>query len=172
VVIVNAEAALEVEARFNACYLLHGPAVLAYARRRTSHADALDVLTETFTIAWKRCAAGDEPTIGWLIRTASNVLSNLHRGQVRQQGLAIRLAEMQRHAQPGDPADLVSSADHLRSALLSLSKQDRESLLLVAWDELDNQQLAIALDCKPATAAVRLHRARRRFASALERTSL
>lgn len=169
---MNADTASEVEARFNAYYLLHGPAVLAYARRRTTHADALDVFTETFTIAWMRCAAGDEPTIGWLIRTASNVLSNLHRGQLRQQGLASRLAETQRHTDGGDPANLVSGSDHLRSALQSLSEGDREVLLLVAWDELDNRQLAIALDCQPATAAVRLHRARRRFASALERTSL
>jgi RNA polymerase sigma-70 factor (ECF subfamily) len=44
---------------------------------------------------------------------------------------------------------------------------NREILLLVAWEDLDPSSAAAALGCSRATFAVRLHRARRRLASAM-----
>jgi RNA polymerase sigma-70 factor (ECF subfamily) len=48
-----------------------------------------------------------------------------------------------------------------------LGQGDQEVLLLVAWDELRREQAAKVLGVSTGTFAVRLHRARRRFARAL-----
>ena len=54
-------------------------------------------------------------------------------------------------------------------ALASLSPADQELLRLVAWEELGNQQIAAVLGITPNAVAIRLHRARARFADALAR---
>jgi acyl transferase domain-containing protein len=54
-------------------------------------------------------------------------------------------------------------------ALASLSTSDQEILRLVAWEELGNQAIAAVLGITPNAVAIRLHRARGRFAAALER---
>jgi DNA-directed RNA polymerase specialized sigma24 family protein len=55
----------------------------------------------------------------------------------------------------------------VRRALGSLSERDQELLLLVAWDRLEREQAAKVLGVRAGAFAVRLHRARRRFARAL-----
>ena len=62
------------------------------------------------------------------------------------------------------PADRESAV--LR-ALRSLGERDQELLLLVAWDGLERGQAAKVLGVATGAFAVRLHRARRRFARAL-----
>ena len=51
---------------------------------------------------------------------------------------------------------------------MSLPEQDRELLLLMAWEHLELRQAAEVLGVRPNTLAVRLHRARRRLSAALE----
>ena len=57
----------------------------------------------------------------------------------------------------------------LLDALARLSDADRELLLLIAWDGLSPAEAATVLAIKPATARVRLLRARRRLTQALSR---
>ena len=57
----------------------------------------------------------------------------------------------------------------LAAALASLNDADRELLLLIAWDALSPAEAATVLGVKPATARVRLLRARRRLTQALSR---
>ena len=57
----------------------------------------------------------------------------------------------------------------LTAALARLSGSDRELLLLIAWDGLSPAEAATVLGIKPATARVRLSRARRRLTQALSR---
>jgi RNA polymerase sigma-70 factor (ECF subfamily) len=52
-------------------------------------------------------------------------------------------------------------------ALAALSERDREVLLLVAWEELSPARAARVRGVSANTCAVRLYRARRRFARAL-----
>jgi len=52
-----------------------------------------------------------------------------------------------------------------------LSPADQEVLRLVAWEELGNQAIAAVLGITPNAVAIRLHRARARFAEALARES-
>ena len=59
----------------------------------------------------------------------------------------------------------------LRSALRSLSRLDREALLLVAWDDLTPSQAARSLNIKPTAFRVRLLRARRRLQAKLKDAS-
>ena len=55
----------------------------------------------------------------------------------------------------------------LARALAALDARDRELVLLVAWEGLSLAEAAAALGCRSGTAAVRLHRARRRLHTAL-----
>ena len=49
------------------------------------------------------------------------------------------------------------------TALAGLKDDDREALLLTAWDGLSADQAAAVLGCSKAAFQVRLHRARRRL---------
>ena len=64
----------------------------------------------------------------------------------------------------GDPLDQPPALE----ALAQLGEGDRELLCLVAWEGLGREELARALGISRAVLRLRLMRARRRFATALE----
>jgi RNA polymerase sigma-70 factor (ECF subfamily) len=70
---------------------------------------------------------------------------------------------------PGDGVLAGVTDPALVAALARLSESDRELLLLIAWDGLSPAEAATVLAIKPATARVRLLRARRRLTQALSR---
>ncbi len=70
---------------------------------------------------------------------------------------------------PGEGALAVITDPVLAAALMRLNDADRELLLLIAWDALSPAEAATVLGIKPATARVRLLRARRRLTQALSR---
>jgi len=156
----------ERERSFVELYERHYPAVYAYALRRTDEASARDVAAETFLVAWRRQDEVGSRELPWLLRTAQLALRNSQRAGRRQQRTAGRLA-----TEPAvlveDPADSYDDGAAVRVALLALSGEDRELLRLVAWEQLDNAAVAAVLGCSTGTAAVRLHRARRRLRRAL-----
>ena len=45
-------------------------------------------------------------------------------------------------------------------------------LLLAVWDDLDRAEIAQVIGCSTANVTLRLHRARRRFAAAIEQSRL
>ena len=55
----------------------------------------------------------------------------------------------------------------VRTAFAALRDEDRELLLLVAWEGLDAAAIAAVAGCSRNAARIRIHRARRRFARAL-----
>jgi RNA polymerase sigma-70 factor (ECF subfamily) len=63
--------------------------------------------------------------------------------------------------------DAPREAAAVEAALRTLTPRDREVLLLAVWDGLDRAAIAAALGCSKANASLRLHRARRRLATAL-----
>jgi RNA polymerase sigma-70 factor, ECF subfamily len=155
-------------ARFDALFREHQRLVLAYAMRRTQTvADAEDVAAETFTIAWRKLAVipSDEP-LPWLYAVARRVLANQRRGLGRRERLAalLRVEDVATPLRAGEDLDGPAFA-----ALATLSPSDQELLRLVAWEELGNQQIAAVLGITPNAVAIRLHRARERFATALDR---
>jgi RNA polymerase sigma-70 factor (ECF subfamily) len=157
-------------ARFERLYDRASLQVLGYALRRAgSPEDAADVVAETFLIAWRRLDEvpdGDEGRL-WLYGVARRVLANQRRGRQRRERLEARLrdevAVVSAPALAGRPAP--DSA--VMAALARLDEADRELLTLVAWENLDRDQLATMLGCSRATVRVRLHRARHRFARLL-----
>jgi RNA polymerase sigma factor (sigma-70 family) len=152
------------EERFRAVFS-HLGAVAAYARRR-GHRDAEALAAEVMTIAWRRLAdvPADDPR-PWLFATARNlVLADSRRSSVGA------IADLPDEAVSAAP-EAVELDPALYSALRSLSRLDREALLLVAWDDLTPSQAARSLDIKPTAFRVRLLRARRRLQAKLKDAS-
>lgn len=171
---------MERRLRFELLYAKHAPAVKAYVLRRSDTSTADDIVAEVFIVCWRRFDETPPDPLPWLLGVARRVLSTQRRGERRRGALRDRLAET--HAHP--PADmttdplvaspeieddpLASVADAaLAGALAQLSDDDRELLLLIAWDGLSPAEAATVLGLKPVTVRVRLLRARRRLTLAL-----
>ncbi|MBE2317921.1 sigma-70 family RNA polymerase sigma factor [Solirubrobacter sp. CPCC 204708] len=150
---------------FDALYAAHRDDVWRYFKRR-SPADHEDLVTEVFLVAWRRAGEVPHEPLPWLYGVARRVLANHRRAGDRRDALAERAAA---HAAPAAPdlAEAVGLRTDLARALAELSDQDRELVLLVAWEGLTLAEAAAALGCRRGTAAVRLHRARRRLHTAL-----
>jgi RNA polymerase sigma-70 factor (ECF subfamily) len=158
-------------ARFRAAYDGHRDAVWRYLRRRCADPGAAeDLTTEVFLVAWRRRRELPAEPLPWLYGVARRVVANHRRGAARGAALAERMRAAPAPA-PGDPSDLVGLRQSLAGALALLSDRDRELVLLVAWEGLRVDEAARVLGCRRGTAAVRLHRARRRLRAALEETA-
>lgn len=156
-------------ARFETLFTDHQRPVLAYAMRRTQAlADAEDVTAETFAIAWRKLDAVPADALPWLYAVARRVLANHRRGHGRRERLAalLRVDDVPTPLRAGEDNDGPTFA-----ALASLRPADQEVLRLVAWENLGNNEIAAVLGITPNAVAIRLHRARARFADALARAS-
>lgn len=156
--------------QFSRLYREQGRAILAYALRRVEdREDAADVLAETFLIAWRRLAevpAGAEARL-WLYAVARRTIANLHRSERRRTRLGGRLAESLRTELATQPAPTGEAAEALR-AMAGLGEEDRELLLLVAWEGLSPGEAAKVLGVSSLAARSRLLRARRRLRALIE----
>jgi RNA polymerase sigma-70 factor, ECF subfamily len=153
--------------RFEELYREQYGAVRGYLLRRAEPELAADALSETFLAAWRRLDRLPPDPLPWLLGTARKALANQRRSARRLSALHERAAG----AEPppgGDPAERAGEAELLHRALRELPERDRELLMLVAWEGLDPGRAATAAGVSRATLAVRLHRARRRLAEALE----
>jgi RNA polymerase sigma-70 factor (ECF subfamily) len=153
------------EGLFEAC---HRP-VLAYAARRCpTLADAEDVVADVFVVSWRRLddvPEGDEALL-WLFGVARRTISNSRRGRVRRQRLQARLEATTAASAPAQPG-IDEEGGPALEALARLSGTDQELLRLVAWEELTHAEIADVLGISTNAVAIRLHRARARFAEAL-----
>ena len=138
------------------------PDLMLYALRRVGSGTADDIVSETYTVAWRKWI--DPPATDprpWLFGIARNIVRN----ELRRAGRAERFHRRLRVDVTAEPQGL--GADFGR-AFASLSADDQEILRLIAWEDLEPSQLAEALKIKPGTAATRLSRARSRLETALE----
>ncbi len=143
----------------------HERAVLAYAlRRTTSRADAEDAAAETWAIAWRRRDALPADPLPWLFATARRVLANQHRGGRRRLALVERISSLVQRA----PSEMIVGEPQgpVALALARLRPDDAELLRLVAWEGLEHARIAATLGISTNAVAIRLHRARTRFAAA------
>jgi RNA polymerase sigma-70 factor (ECF subfamily) len=157
---------MDAQARFEALYREHGGAVRRYVRRRSEAQSADDVVADVFVVAWRRLGDIPDDPLPWLLGVARRVLANRHRGEARNHALQERVRSEQTRAAPARSPDEPAATD-VWDALAALSERDREALLLVAWEELTPARAARVLGVSANTFAVRLYRARRRFARAL-----
>ena len=148
---------------FDDLFGAHSAAVLAYAARRTANeADAEDVVAETFVVAWRRLADAPAEPRAWLYGIARRVLANQRRAAERRTSLVRRLASFAARAAPTSPSEVPAI-----EALAMLRPDDQELLKLVAWEELTHAEIAEVLGISLNAVAIRLHRARQRFAATL-----
>lgn len=161
---------MKAEARFDAIYREHAGAVRRYVRRRCDADSTDDVVADVFVVAWRRLGEVPDDPLPWLLGVARRVLANRYREDARGSALDRRMRSEQVHAQPLAEADRPEPGAVWR-ALSVLSERDREVLLLVAWEGLSSARAARVLGVSANTFAVRLYRARRRFARELEHGS-
>lgn len=159
----------ERQQRFRELYESTSPRIVAYALRRSgSPEDAADVVAESFTIAWRRLDDLRDVAEGlpWMYAICRRVAANHLRRNHRRTELTDRIGAELRHATRESPDGTEAS---LAAAVLQrLDEPDREILMLVAWEGLDSQQLARALECSPTAARIRLHRARQRLGTLMQ----
>jgi RNA polymerase sigma-70 factor, ECF subfamily len=155
--------------QFELIYNQHAPAVKAYVMRRARDAVADDVVSDVFTVCWRRLPDVPEDSLPWLIGVASRVLQTQRRTDARRDRLRERLTDAGTPAKREEPA--LGPAATLGGALAQMRNSDRELLLLIAWDGLSPTEAAAVLGIAPVTVRVRLHRARNRLRLALLETS-
>ena len=148
--------------RFRLLYDAAYPKVMAYVMRRArSQDDVPDVVSEVFVTVWRRLdGIPDGPLrMPWVYGVARRALANHYRSSTRKAALQARLE--------AEPVTHSGDFDLVHEALDSLRPDDREILRLAAWEDLDNDEIAVVVGVSPGVAAVRLHRARKRLARAL-----
>jgi RNA polymerase sigma-70 factor (ECF subfamily) len=140
-----------------------------YVRRRADATDADDIVADALLVLWRRL---DDVPVGaelpWAYQAARRCLANHRRSDRRRAGLVERLWSRRSDEPAADPAAEADGDDALTTAMAKLSIDDRELLHLWAWDELEPREIAEVVGASANAVGVRLHRARRRLADALD----
>jgi RNA polymerase sigma-70 factor, ECF subfamily len=159
-------------ARMDALFTSHAADVYAFALRRTSPSAAQDTVSETFLVAWRRLDSVPETPKPWLLGVARRVLANQRRADGRLIALRTRLASPLSSPTNDDFAQLADAetqgGNTVLAALAALTPAERDAITLIAWDGLSVDEAAKVLGCSRAAFYVRIHRARRRLAAALD----
>lgn len=167
-------ASLASPAAFSGVFERHHAAVHRYLARRLGVDLADELAAETFAIAFAKRDRYDGAFADarpWLFGIATKLA---HRHRRREE------RELRAYARTGVDAVVPSPAERsseradsavagraLAAALAALSAAERDVLLLYAWVELDQPEIAVALSIPPGTVKSRLHRARARVRDAL-----
>jgi RNA polymerase sigma-70 factor (ECF subfamily) len=101
---------------------------------------------------------------------ARRVLANHRRGERRRLTRHTELTDEIEHLYAATSHQNEHQSEHagVDEAMSTLSDADRELLALALWEGLDPGEIAQVLGCSRNAARIRLHRARKRFAKALE----
>jgi len=158
------------EQRFRTVHATTYLDLVRFAERRVPRDDAEDVVSTTFMTAWRRVAEMPEDARPWLFGIARNLIRNTARGTARRRDLDVAVAGTSATSS-SDPTVMVGNRLDLVRAWSRLSPRDRETLALVAFDDLSAQQAAVVLGCGRSTFTMRLTRARRRLRDALDHES-
>ena len=145
----------------------HFDAVHGYLSRRVGRSAADDLAASTFTLAFEhRRRFRSEATSArpWLLGIATNLLRNQRRAENRALQALRRLA-------PDDVTPASSGTEEtteLGELLAGLDRDQRNVLLLYAWEELSYEEIANALGIPVGTVRSRLARARARLRARLD----
>ena len=132
---------------------------MAYCLRHAGPQMAEDVVAETFAVVWRKRDQIPDPPLPWLIVVAKNNLSAMRRKHQRQDDVAHRLRPLTELA-AASPEMGVEHRAEILAALDQLNEDDREALLLIAWDGLQVREAARVLGTTPGALRVRILRAR------------
>lgn len=156
------------ENHFEALIRANASDLLAYLERRIDpRADAADVLSETFIIAWKKVGKAPSDEIGgrmWLFTIARNLLLNARRTTRRRLAATDRLRRELEQSRAGtDTADTLA----VRDAVKQLPADLRELVELVHWDGFSLVEAARITGITASTARSRYAAAKGRMRRAL-----
>ena len=155
------------ETRFDRIYEAHHRQILAYCLRRVSREEAYSAANEVFEVAWRRSAdipTGDG-TLPWLYGVARRVLAHQRRSAARFARLTTRAAGYARPYQHEPDQVVVQRHEYemVCGAVNRLSSEDKEMLLLSAWEGLTHAQIAESMKLSLAAVDKRLARAKKRL---------
>jgi RNA polymerase sigma factor (sigma-70 family) len=134
-----------------------------------------DLLGELFVTAFERRAAYRAELADarpWLYGIAANLIRRHHRAEATRYRALGRVPVIT--VAPDYSPEAVASVDaaairpRLASALAELKATDRDVLLLLAWGQLDQGEVAAALGIPLGTVRSRLHRARQQLRPILD----
>ncbi len=138
------------------------PDLLRYfVRRLDDREDAADALADTLIVLWRkerRLPTDGEGIRRYAFGVAARVLSTARRGKLRRTALAERLRDSIATSETTAEADV-----GLGSALAALKADDRELVLLVAWEGFGVAEAGEVLGIRPDAARQRYSRARARL---------
>jgi len=158
---------------FGVVFERHFDPILRYLRRRLGDGPGEEAAAQTFFVAFDRRASFD-PERGdarpWLFGIATNVARRHRRGEVRELRAIAALGS--ETSATGDRAEAKVDAERLRvplaRCLAELPAEEADVLYLLVWAELDQPEIARALEVPLGTVKSRLSRARARLREALD----
>jgi RNA polymerase sigma-70 factor (ECF subfamily) len=160
--------------RFAVIFDRHAPYIHRYLARRLGPQIADDAVAETFLVAFRRRQRydlGRRDARPWLYGIATNLVGQYRRDEVHEHRLRQAVAPDRDELCHADrvAADVTAQAARqmLAGALAELSPEDRDVLLLIAWEELTYGEVAAALAIPVGTVRSRLNRTRRKVRAAL-----
>lgn len=150
----------------------HWVAVYRYCRSRVG-GDGEGVAADTFRLAFERRAGyhtQSDDALPWLLGLATNLIRNHLREQSRGERAVERLdvSPTVDHADAAmDRVEAALLGPALAEALDGISPDDRDTLLLMAWNDLSYPEVAEALEIPVGTVRSRISRARIRLRTSL-----
>lgn len=150
----------------------HALAIAAYATRRVGPTIARDVVADTFRVALEQfdgfdSARGNERA--WLFGIATNVIRRHWRTEERRLRVQARAVRAEVH--PVDPllgvddsVDARRAYERIVDVVAQLPPDDRDLLVLVAWENMSSSEVASVLGIPPGTVRSRLRRIRTQLA--------
>ncbi len=158
---------------FDAAFEAEFASLHRYVARRVGASAADELAAETFAVAfrsWERLDPA-RPVRPWLYGIAANLMRHHWRKERRmlrayaRTGVDPVLAE---DDEAVERADADSQRRELAAALAELRRDEREILLLSAWAELTDTEIAAALGIPAGTVKSRLSRTREKLRNRLE----
>ena len=171
---VFADAAILDASNFEARTWRHAVALHAYLSRRAGGVVADDLLGEVFVRAFASRATYDAAlgdTRPWLFGIARHVL-HAHWRAFGRPAAPVESAIADPWPDIDSQLDAFADRGRLAAALDELTDEEREVLLLVAWEGLSQLEISIVLGVPYATVRTRLHRARVAMRSRIGATSV
>jgi RNA polymerase sigma-70 factor (ECF subfamily) len=158
---------------FGLVFERHFGSILRYLRRRLDDRQAEEATAQTFFVAFDergRFDRGRDDARPWLFGIATNVARRHRRSEVRELRAIAKLDTDAGTANDGAEARV--DAERMRGALArclaDLPAEECDVLYLLVWAELDQPEIAAALEVPLGTVKSRLSRARKRIQEALD----
>lgn len=155
----TAAAPFDFEQCFHANYARIARAV---ARIVGDAARAEEVAGEAFWKLWRTPAAQNEHAMGWVYRTAIRLALNELRGERRRARYESQAGAPEAPPSPEEAHAAEQRREQVRRVLAALAPRDAE-LLLLRHQGLSYDELAAAIDVKPASIGTLLARAQNAF---------